>query len=144
VKPKTLLVLRGAAGITAVATGWLAFDVFRFSTVREAGAGGIEFLAFWGLPIAAVSLFLGWFAVRGAHRGARKGATAGCFGGLLGSVSGLVLLSVVSISRQWDVVRSGSTAFLYLPLAGTLGMLCGIVVRVVRRRRRRAMDHSTI
>jgi hypothetical protein len=59
-------------------------------------------------------------------------------------VSGLVLLSVVSISRQWDVVLSGSTAFLYLPLAGTLGMLCGIVARVVRRRRRRAMDHSTI
>lgn len=128
-------VLRFAAGAGAIFAGWIALDGIRSNPVRGAAAGEVEFLAYWVLPFAVATIFLTWFALRGGRRETRRLARQGCLGGA--SLGGAVfLLYLVSpLVLRWDALSGAVHAFLYAPLAVVVGLLLGLSVGGLKKRR---------
>jgi hypothetical protein len=127
---------RGLAAVGAVLAAWVAFDSLTNSGLASAAADDLKFFLLWGAPFAVVSVFLGWFALRGGHAEVRSAAKRGCLGGLLlgGGTFVLCLASPLILPR--DVLSGAVTAFLYAPVAAALGLVVGVAADTMRRRRR--------
>ena len=118
--------IRGLAAIGAVLAAWVAVDSLMMSGLASAAADDRGFFLFWGAPFAVVSVFLGWFALRGGHAESRGAAKRGCLGGLLlgGGTFVLCLASPLILPR--DALGGAVAALLYAPLAGALGLVTGV------------------
>jgi len=127
--------VRAAAGLGCALAGWIAIDSVLAGGVRADSPEGLRFFLFWVVPLALVALFLGWLAVRGAAPEARRVATMGCLGGLL---LGCVTFALLMVPRVWSGDALGGAVFAsrYAPLAGALGLVGGIAVARMRKRRR--------
>jgi hypothetical protein len=131
----SLLIFRAGAGLGAGLTGWFAVDSFRSAALGSGGPGSLEFILFWGFPLAIVSVFLWWVALRGASSETRRVARAGCYGALLLGGGAFALLLSSPLVLPWDALRGAVTAVQFAPLAGMLGLLAGLVVARMRKRR---------
>lgn len=127
---------RGLAGVGAVLAAWVAFDSLTNSGLASAAADDVEFFLLWGAPFAVVSVFLGWFALRGGYAETRSAAKRGCLVGLLlgGGTFVLCLASPLILPR--DALSGAVTAFLYAPVAAALGLVVGVAADTMRKRRR--------
>ncbi len=127
---------RVLAAIGAVLAAWIAFDSLTNSGLASAAADDVEFFLLWGAPFAVVSVFLGWFALRGGHAETRSAAKRGCLVGLLlgGGTFVLCLASPLILPR--DALSGAVTAFLYAPVAAALGLVIGVAADTMRKRRR--------
>jgi hypothetical protein len=132
----SLRALRAVAGSGAILAGWLALDSFRSGILGAGGAEDMAFVVFWGLPLATLSVFLAWVALRGGDAGTRRVAGSGCLGALFvgGSVVAILLASPLILS--WDVLRGAVSAVQLAPLAGMLGGLGGLGLAGMQKRRR--------
>jgi hypothetical protein len=130
------LPLRAGAGLAAVLAGWLALDSLQSAGLRSGGAGGLVFVLAWGLPLAALSAFLAWVALRGGDPGVRRIARAGCAGALLAGGGVTVMLLASALVLPWDALRGAVAAVQLAPLAGMLGGLGGLGAARMRERRR--------
>lgn len=90
----------------------------------------------WGVPLAAAAVFLGWFAAIGGRPETRRMAKTGCLGGLLLAGGTLALLSMAALLPTRDVLEVTVLALQYAPLAGTLGVVGGLGLARMRKRRR--------
>ena len=128
--------LRAAAGLGAGLAGWFALDCFRSGVFSSGGAADMAFVVFWGLPLATLSVFLAWVALRGGEPGTLRAAGSGCVGALLvgGGVAAILLASHLVVSR--DALRGAVSVLQLAPLAGMLGGLGGLGLAGMRKRRR--------
>ena len=126
---------RGLAGVGAVLAAWVAFDSLTNSGLASAAADDVEFFLLWGAPFAVVSVFLGWFALRGGYAEVRSAAKRGCLVGLLlgGGTFVLCLASPLILPR--DALSGAVTAFLYAPVAAAFGLVVGVAADRMRERR---------
>ena len=129
------LFFRLAAGAGALLSAWIALDGIRSNPMRDAAAGEVEFLVYWVLPFAVAAIFLAWFALRGGHTETRRVAGQGCLGAafLGGAVFLLYLASPLLL--HWDALAGAVHAFLYAPLAAVLGLLLGLAIGGMKKRR---------
>ena len=128
--------VRGLAGVGAVLAAWVAFDSLTNSGLASAAADDVEFFLLWGAPFAVVSVFLGWFTLRGGYAEVRSAAKRGCLVGLLlgGGTFVLCLASPLILPR--DALSGAVTALLYAPVAAALGLVVGVAADTMRKRRR--------
>jgi len=125
--------VRGLATIGAVLAAWVAVDSLMMSGLASAAADDRGFFLFWGAPFAVVSVFLGWFALRGGHAESRSAAKRGCLGGLLLGGAAFVLCLASPLILPRDALGGAVAAFLYAPLAGALGLVTGVADAMRRR-----------
>lgn len=129
-----LVALRAAAAVGAALAGWVAVDGFLTNVARSSATGGYEFFLFWGVPFVAAAAFLGWYAVYASRSATRTAARSGCLAALLVGGAAFLVLFISPLALPWDALRGAVAAFLYAPLAATLGLAFGLVAHRARRR----------
>jgi hypothetical protein len=131
--------LRWAGAFGAALAGWVAIDAFLSSVNPAAAPGGLEFFLFWGLPFAALSAGLAWYAARGGRQASGRVAKAGCLGA--GVAGGSVFMAALTVGtlKSSDLLTGSVEGLKYAPLAAAVGLGVGMArARMRARRSRRA------
>lgn len=127
--------LRWAGALGAALAGWVAIDAFVSSVSRAAAPGGLEFFLFWGLPFAALSAELAWYAVRGGRQASGRTARAGCLGATVAGGSVFMAAITVGTLKSSDLLTGSIEGLKYAPLASAVGLGVGMAWARLRARR---------
>ena len=124
------------AGAASVLAAWVATDGVLSNPVGDTAGGGYGFYLYWVLPFVVAAVFLGWYALRGGTSAAAGTAKGGCLGALVLGGGVFLLYATSPLVLPWDALTGAVHAFLYAPLAGTVGLVIGASVGTLRQRRR--------
>jgi hypothetical protein len=126
--------LRLASAVAALLAGWIAVDVFLTGMATAGSDGGLQFFVFWGIPFATAAVFLGWYAAGAGRQRVRRAARSGCLWAVAVGGAAFIVLFASPLVLTWDALRGAVAAFLYAPLAATVGLAAGLAAH--RRRER--------
>lgn len=126
---------RGLAAAGAALTAWAAIDSLLGGGSASGTAGASQFLLLWVLPFATAAIFLGWYAMRGGRKDVRDAARHGCVGGFLAGGGVFLLFFASPLFLSWDALSGAVAGFLYAPMAAVIGLLIGIAMTTMRKRR---------
>ncbi len=73
--------------------------------------------------------------MRGGRKDVRDVARHGCLGGLLAGGGVFLLFLVSPLFLSWDALSGAVAGFLYAPMAAVTGLLIGVAMASMRKRR---------
>ena len=73
--------------------------------------------------------------MRGGRKDVRDAARHGCVGGFLAGGGVFLLFFASPLFLSWDALSGAVAGFLYAPMAAVIGLLIGIAMTTMRKRR---------
>jgi len=127
---------RTLAAAGSLFAAWVAVDSLPPGMTGTYAAGTWAFYLFWGVPFGAASLFLGWYAWRGARPAAARSARSGCVGAVALGGTVFLVLGARFLGPSRDLLGAVIDGLTYAPLAGVAGLGLGLGLSRAHARRR--------